>query len=189
VVDVVQKLGLVGGAKLGFKLGQELAGKWEGRLQGAVDVAKQQLRLQDSRDMHLETNGPSAVQHLADGRTEVGELQFTDGNMNKLQSERNGGWQGVRRQAGSVVRLVGGVVLLMLLRAAVAGWRFGAACVINVRRALHPQSVDRGGRASASSKELPAGEADALPQQRAALDEPVDWQQPRQFQDRQKWAR
>jgi hypothetical protein len=56
-----------------------------------------------------------------------------------------GGWEGVVRQADSVVRLVGSVVLLLLLlllRAAMAGWRFVAAVVLNVRRAVRPSSAD-----------------------------------------------
>jgi hypothetical protein len=37
---------------------------------------------------------------------------------------------------------VGGVVLLTLLRAAVAGWRLGAAVVLKVRHVVRPSNDD-----------------------------------------------
>jgi hypothetical protein len=158
VVDVVQKLGIVGGAKLGYKLGRELAGKAEGRLQGVVDDAKQQL--QDSRDSSIDSssNGSCASLHqLTAGTAEVEEPH------NGYGSEAAGGWDGVRRQVGSVVRHVGGVVLLLVLRVVVAGWRFGAACVLNIRRAVQHRAGD--GRGSRGPRALSQREQSELPQQ------------------------
>jgi hypothetical protein len=148
VIDVVQKLGLVGGAKLGYKMGRDAAAEMDRRLQGVVDDAKQQL--QRSSD-----SSSAAVRHLEDGRTEVGApdddpLRRGD-DVDGHNRRAAGGWEGFVRQAGAVVRLVGSVVLLTLLRAAVAGWRNGAALVLNVRHAVRPDRSDDSGRSSDAS--------------------------------------
>jgi hypothetical protein len=162
VIDVVQKLGLVGGAKLGYKMGRDAAAEMNRRLQGVVDDANQQLQSSSNGG----SSSSASVLHLPDGRIQV-DVRSSDGGDGDGDRRAAGGWQGVVRQAGSAVRLVGIVVLLLLLRAAVAGWRFGAAVVLNVRHAVRPSSADgrrdrRSNDAADDQMQIAAGSASRL---------------------------